>query len=472
MYVHFIEEDNTTRYPALHQMTDNPFHLQEDHSKDSSMLTLASGLLSEQQFYIILLSMIYITQLITICAIIANSLSIAVFVKLGFSEPSNISLTVLAICDLTLAVLYTWNNLCFLLTYYNVRLPFHGVNVASYTGGTQWAFLSSAVAWITAFISFERCLCILFPLKVRRLITPRGTFVAMLLIILLTFCPSFFIYIRYKFVWVFNPYLNLTILNTIPVNSEFAILFEKISIVICGVIQPLLAFSIMLVCTVLLVVQLRKVSSWRLSVTSAKSQRIQPEVNPASSSSAAEPRISQKEERLVRMVVAIATIFIVSYIPTCISLLCHVAFEEFNLFETLRLKFQLWAPQMAKRILLVFKSEIPTLYCIIQGFGFKLILLQFIRGSNRTSILRVLFSFEHRIVVSSMKALRDGINIHRQALLTAECLAFKSRHRVNLSALLQALLSFVLYLVVLVAFLVVIKKAPVDPLFSSAFSGS
>ncbi|GFO11364.1 chemosensory receptor a [Plakobranchus ocellatus] len=339
MYVHSTEEDSTTHYSALDQMTDNSFQVLEHHSKDSFMLTLASGILSDEQFYIILLFIHYTSQLINNCAIIANSLSIAVFVKLGFSEPSNISLTALAICDFTLAVLLTWNNLCIWLTYHNVRLPFHSANVYFLTGGFQWAFLSTTVAWITAFISFERCLCILVPLKVRRLITPRSTFVAMLIIILLTFCPSFFTYIRYKLVWEFNPYLNITILNTIPVNSEFAILFEKIYIVICGVIQPLLAFSIVLICTVLLVVQLRKMSSWRMSVTSAKNQRVQSDEIPASSSSAAKARISQKEERLVRMVVAIATIFIVSYIPTCIVALCDVVFDEFHLFGVYRKLF-------------------------------------------------------------------------------------------------------------------------------------
>ncbi|GFO28799.1 chemosensory receptor a [Plakobranchus ocellatus] len=332
MYVHSKEKDNTTRFPALDKMTENRFHLREDHYEDSSILTLASGILNDEQFYIIFLFTIYTSQLINNCAIIANSLCIAVFLKLGFYEPSNISLTALAICDFILAMLITWSNLCLWLTYHNVRLPFHGVNVSSYTGGHQWAFLSSTIAWITAYISFERCLCILFPLKVRRLITPRGTFVTMLIIILLTFCPSFFIYIRYKFVWLFDPHLNITILNTIPVNSIFAILIEKISIVICGVIQPLLAFIIVLICTFLLVVQLKKISSWRLSVSSAKSQRVKPDENPASSSSAAEARISQKEERLIKMVVAIATIFIVNYVPTFILLVCHVIFDEFNLF--------------------------------------------------------------------------------------------------------------------------------------------
>ncbi|GFN76437.1 chemosensory receptor a [Plakobranchus ocellatus] len=339
MYMQSTEEDNATRNPELDQMADNPFHLWENYSRSPSMRTLANGILSDELFYIISLFMIYSSQIINICAIIANSLSIAVFVKLGFSEPSNISLTALAVCDFTLAVLYTWGNVCFWLTFHNVRLPFHSVNVTSLIGAVQWPFLSSTIAWITAFISFERCLCIIVPLKVRRLITPRGTFAAMLIIILLTFCPSFFTYIRYKFVWVFNFYLNRTILDTIPVNSELAILLEKISIAICGVIQPLLAFSIVLICTVLLVVQLKKISFWRMSATSAKSQRVQPEENPAARSFATEAKISQKEERLVRMVVAIATIFIVSYIPTCISLFCYVVFDELNLFGVYRRLF-------------------------------------------------------------------------------------------------------------------------------------
>ncbi|GFO37251.1 chemosensory receptor a [Plakobranchus ocellatus] len=336
MCVHFTEKDKSTRYPALDQTTENPFHLWEDHIKASSVPNLAREILSDEQFYIIFLFVIYTSQLINICGIIANSLSIAVFVKQGFSEPSNISLTALAVCDFTLAVLLTWSNLCFLLTRHNARLPFHSANVSFVTGGAQSAFLGSTVAWVTAFITFERCLCILVPLKVRRLITPRGIFVSMLIIILLTFCPSFLIYIRYKFVWVFKPYLNETILNSIPVNSEFAILFEKVYIVICGVVQPLLAFSIVLICTVLLVVQLRKISSWRMSVTSAKSQRVPPEENPTASLSATEARISQKEKRLVRKVAAIATTFIVSYIPICIMILCDFVFDEFNLFGVYR----------------------------------------------------------------------------------------------------------------------------------------
>ncbi|GFN78168.1 chemosensory receptor a [Plakobranchus ocellatus] len=337
MFVYATEKDNTTRFPALDKMTDDSFHLWEAQSKDSSVLTLASGILSDEQFYVIFLFIFFTSQLINNCAIIANSLSIAVFIKLGFSESSNISLTALAVCDLALALILTWNNLCFWLTYHNVRLPFHGANVSFLTGGAQSVFLSTTVAWITAFISFERCLCILVPLKVRRLITPRGTIVAMLIIILLTFCPSFYMYVRYKFVWEFNPYLNMTILNTIPVNSEFAILFEKISVIVCGVIQPLLAFSIVLICTVLLVVQLKKISYWRLSVMPGKKE--QPEDNPSERSSTVGDRSSQKEERLVRMVVAIATIFIASYIPTCIMLVFCVVFDEFNQFGVYRRLF-------------------------------------------------------------------------------------------------------------------------------------
>ncbi|GFO28730.1 chemosensory receptor a [Plakobranchus ocellatus] len=95
--------------------------------------------------------------------------------------------------------------------------------------------------------------------------------------------------------------------------------------------------SIVLMCTMFLVVQLRKISSWRKSVTSTKDQwGNKPGANHESSSPAAQSNISRKEERLVRMVVAIATIFIVSNTPSCLTLLCNILFDEFSLYSVYR----------------------------------------------------------------------------------------------------------------------------------------
>ncbi|GFO43428.1 chemosensory receptor b [Plakobranchus ocellatus] len=147
----------------------------QGQSDDPFVYRLTTGLLSDEMFLVISLVLLFILQIINTIGLICNSLSIAVFVKLGYSEPSNISLTALAISDLVSIVLSLWTNLCFLLTFRDTILPFHASNVSFLTGSSPFAYVIRTVAWITAFISFERCLCILVPLKVKRLITARST---------------------------------------------------------------------------------------------------------------------------------------------------------------------------------------------------------------------------------------------------------------------------------------------------------
>ncbi|GFN98883.1 chemosensory receptor a [Plakobranchus ocellatus] len=329
LMMHSTEEENA----SFSSMTEVGLQVWDEQSKDLSVYTSVTGLLNDRQFGMILFVLLSISQLCGVVALIGNSLSITVFVRLGFSEPSNISLVALAASDLACIVLSIWTNSCFLLSSMDVRLPFDAINVSYLTGSAPCAFINRTVAWITAFISFERCLCILVPLKVKKLITSKSTLTAMIIIVIFTFCPGIVTFIRNKFAWVFYPYLNATILDVVPTGNEFIDQIGYIVIIICGFIQPLLAFFIVLMCTIFLIIQLRKLSFWRKSVTSAKSQwQHQPGKNPAPNSPTTQDRISNKEERLVRMVVAIATIFIVSYTPTCIMLLCSTIFDEFAYF--------------------------------------------------------------------------------------------------------------------------------------------
>ncbi|GFO02213.1 chemosensory receptor b [Plakobranchus ocellatus] len=248
-------------------MSETPLQHWENRSYDSSLYNLAKGYLSDVQFELAALVLVYMLQLINIAALIGNSLNIVVFMKLGFSESSNISLTALAASDLVWVVMSVWSNVCFLLSFEDARLPFQVLNVSFLTSSTPYLFVGRTVAWITAFISFERCLCILAPLKVKSLITPKITSVVVLVITTLTFGPVLLTYLRYNFVWL--PYMNATILDVAPNDNAYFIIMEKI---VLGGIQPISAFSIVLVCTVFLVVQLRKFSSWRKSVMSAKGQ--------------------------------------------------------------------------------------------------------------------------------------------------------------------------------------------------------
>ncbi|GFO39447.1 chemosensory receptor a [Plakobranchus ocellatus] len=327
-------EFRETSSHAFLPTAEDPLKTWIDEAKNPSSGTVASGLLNDEQFDIICLVLISVLQLINITGVVTNSLNIAVFVRLGLAEPSNISLLALAVCDLTCMVLSMWTNLCYLPPFRDSPLPFHPTNVTLLAGGGLYSFMVRTVAWITAFITFERCLCILVPLKVKRLITPRTTTTAMLVIGTLTVLPYLLTYTRYKFEWVFSPNVNATILDVVHIDTNIAILLEKVVMTICGVIQPMLAFVIVIVCTIFLVVRLKRVSSWRASVTTGN-LNLREDMSgesAAPSKVSAKSSVSSKEQLLVKMVVAIATIFIICFIPTFIMLLLAALFDEFFMF--------------------------------------------------------------------------------------------------------------------------------------------
>ena len=300
---------------------------QELHNVPSS--SMEGDLITGAQLYFILLSTFALTQVFSIGGVITNLINIAVFVKLGFNETSNISLLTLALCDLLSTILTIWGSLCVTPGFSDAELPFLPTEIAQLTGAGLSVFVFRCTAWVTAFISFERCLCILIPLKVKKWVTPKTTTVVVVTISITTIGPYIGVYWRWIFVWKFLPGRNATVLGVTAVDKPVLILMESVVNIVIGAIQPIVAFVTVLVCTVFLVVYLRRSSQWRKLMASAggktagvdKSSRFEPKQN-----------ISKKEEKVVRLVTSIATIFIVCYTPNTLMILHMAIFPSFSLF--------------------------------------------------------------------------------------------------------------------------------------------
>ena len=297
-----------------------------DNVSSSSM---GGDLITGAQLYFILLTTSAFTQVFSIGGVITNVINIAVFVKLGFNETSNISLLTLALCDLLSTILTIWGTLCVTPGFSDAELPFLPTEIAQLTGGALSMFVLRCSAWVTAFISFERCLCILIPLNVKKWVTPKMSTAVVLAISITTIGPYIGVHWRWTFMWKFLPARNATILGATVVDTPFLNLKEKIDFIVFGAIQPIIAFFTVLVCTVFLVVYLRRSSQWRKSMASAggktgggdNSFQFQMKQN-----------ISRKEEKVVRLVTSIATIFIVCYTPNTLMILHMAIFPSFSLF--------------------------------------------------------------------------------------------------------------------------------------------
>ncbi|KAK3800580.1 hypothetical protein RRG08_056051 [Elysia crispata] len=233
-----------------------------DNVSSSSM---GGDLITGAQLYFILLTTSAFTQVFNIGGVITNVINIAVFVKLGFNETSNISLLTLALCDLLSTILTIWGTLCVTPGFSDAELPFLPTEIAQLTGGALSMFVLRCSAWVTAFISFERCLCILIPLKVKKWVTPKMSTAVVLAISITTIGPYIGVHWRWTFMWKFLPARNATILGVTVVDTLFLNLKEKIDNIVFGAIQPIIAFFTVLVCTVFLVVYLRRSSQWRKS---------------------------------------------------------------------------------------------------------------------------------------------------------------------------------------------------------------
>ena len=103
---------------------------------------------------------------ISFAGVFTNLANIIVFTKMGFSESSNINFFALSAFDLFISLVQ-------LLSKFIYSFFLRGVNsepvlnvVTSTLTYLMWVAIGGS-AMITALISTERCLCVLFPLQVR-----------------------------------------------------------------------------------------------------------------------------------------------------------------------------------------------------------------------------------------------------------------------------------------------------------------
>ncbi|GFN83235.1 chemosensory receptor a [Plakobranchus ocellatus] len=93
--------------------------------------------------------------------IFSNMVNIIVYIKMGFSETSSITMTALSLADL-------FTELWLLLMAASLHVRFEDGLPLSVTIMYLLSTASNAVlgygSWITAIISAERCLCIVFPM--------------------------------------------------------------------------------------------------------------------------------------------------------------------------------------------------------------------------------------------------------------------------------------------------------------------
>ncbi|XP_005113536.1 adenosine receptor A1-like [Aplysia californica] len=192
-----------------------------------------------------------------------------------------------------------WISICQNPLFYRSELPFDSTDIKYLTGSTPHVLFVKIATFITAFITFERCLCIVVPLKVKTIITPGRTKTIIIAIYLIVSIMGIPFCLGHRFEWVFDFARNATILkSTFTAERD---LLEAITFLTQGVFATTFSFVFVICCTIVLIVKLKSKTKWR-QATAAKSDR-------------AAEGVGVKDQKVVKMVTFIAVIFIVCAVP-------------------------------------------------------------------------------------------------------------------------------------------------------------
>ena len=244
--------------------------------------------------------------------IIGNSLTLLVYAKLGFHDNINTSYATLALSDLLCSLSTVVCGICRtpvvkdILERYQIQTDM--AKIADVFGLMPHLAFSRTTALLTSWISVERFLCVAFPTRAKTMVTRRASRAALTALFIAGCAPTVLTYASCDFDWKVNPQDNSTILI---VNRNIESLGSKITMVVYGMIYPSVSWITVALCTAFLIHRLRRNARWR-NVNASTAQN----------SGTILRRMSVRENRLTRVVVAITCAFIICTLIAHAHALC------------------------------------------------------------------------------------------------------------------------------------------------------
>ena len=267
-----------------------------------------------------------------------NILIIGTYVKIGLSESINVSYCALGVSDILCVIFITWNAICFTPAFADSDVPMIAREVVILTGGFTSLICCNITAWITAFISLEKCLCVVYPLKIKSIISQKRTVFVVVIIFTLTAIPltgiTFYLYVFY---FKYDTERNRTVLGVKYRNATAVVSVRSFNLIYRLVIMNLLPYTTIFLCSVFLAVYLNRSVSWRLGNSGIAIQ----ENGSSSFEENKTNRKNAKEMRVVKTVLSLATAFIVSGTLGIMRLLVSIIWQEFRPLGTYGKAFRL-----------------------------------------------------------------------------------------------------------------------------------
>uniref|UniRef100_A0A2C9LY58 G-protein coupled receptors family 1 profile domain-containing protein n=1 Tax=Biomphalaria glabrata TaxID=6526 RepID=A0A2C9LY58_BIOGL len=267
---------------------------------------------------------------LAILTMIANVLNMVVFVKMGFQERVNYTLFWLSVCDFVTAGTVSIMSNCHVGDISAFGVVLDADSTALIMAWTRCMFVDVSSV-LTVYVSVERCMCILRPFTFNTTFLVRhakAIMTALSLFVIINYLPIFF---TFDFHIEFNLATNSTILfmTYSDVNLRFQLYNDMaFGFLFTGMCQICIFF-----CAVVMHHGLRKTSTVRESTSQEKGDSKGRGVKGSA--------MSAKERRMVRMILILASLYMVISVPQILFLAaCHIspdltAEENYNIHITI-----------------------------------------------------------------------------------------------------------------------------------------
>lgn len=270
-------------------------------------------IISEEQGNIFrLVNFVTLSGLIALFGIFTNAVNMIVFFRQGFTTTTNISFFALAVSDMLCLIITEWYGIC--LNPYLEKfddLPFIPKEIQYLSGGWLHVCFGRITSWITVFITAERCLGIALPLKVKQIVTLRRTTACMCLIFFINLAMLLPEYSIAYWDWKFVPAKN---------RSYVGLVYRSYKDAVYGLVYAMsstsgiLSFVAVIVLTSFLVNRLSQKSQWRKKATRGSDNS---------------EAVSSRDKKTMKMIVMIAGVLIVCYIPGTVVSMASAVEPEF-----------------------------------------------------------------------------------------------------------------------------------------------
>ncbi|GFO31008.1 FMRFamide receptor [Plakobranchus ocellatus] len=303
--------------PSYDRLFDSPTNMNASVAIESEKkwISVMRPILSEEDFFTLMSLIMYAMLFVALIGIVSNLLVLITCARIGFSETIHISYFALGLSDLLTSVIRFYTSVLILFEMTSTTLYFDSL-IVTVIGILPSQGFEKTSGFITAFIALERCLCVQFPLHVKKMVTKRKTIFYNVIIYIFAFGPSNLIHIVYRLSLVFNATLNRTILvvDHFEPQSFNVVLFGQVMYAYYGTILHFIALIIVWICTVFLVLGLKRKAVARKE--NFKTSLIKED--------------KLKELRVMKTVFLLAVKYLVCSIPTAITLLVPQFEPEFD----------------------------------------------------------------------------------------------------------------------------------------------